>query len=87
MEEMKIQSLGVVSTWPSGKPTETSASFDVEEFAILSTGERVSLHSDRGWTTGMLHRRFSKRPAVLGLCDCRWGAQRYSLHSPARGGR
>ena len=62
VEGMQIESLGVVCTWTSGQPKETSASFNVEEFAVTHTGERITLHSDRGWTVGMLHRRFSRAP-------------------------
>ena len=59
---MEIERLGVLCTWTSGKPKETSASFAVEEFAITVEGERISLHRDRGWTVGMMYRRVSRKP-------------------------
>lgn len=54
-----IESLGVVCTWTSGDPKETGASFGLEEFAVLMSGARISLHNDRGWSVGILHREGS----------------------------
>ncbi len=59
---MEIERLGVVCTWRSGDPKETSASFGVEEFAFTSDGNRLSLHFDRGWTAGILHSQYAKPP-------------------------
>ena len=51
---MEIVRLGAVCKWDGDSKDGGQSSFSVQEFADFKDAERLTLHSGRGWTQGIL---------------------------------